>query len=132
MASAWFADAVLVIHALFVLFVVGGFGLTLVGATRWGWVRNRAFRIAHLAAIVFVALEALLGITCPLTRWEDLLRAAQQREQSFVGRWVARLLYYDLPEWVFALAYVSFALAVAWAWRAIPPRARSTRRDNAL
>ena len=132
MHSAWLADFVLVAHGLFVLFIVGGFALILVGASRWSWVRSRAFRIAHLAAIAFVAAEALLGITCPLTRWEDLLRAAGPSERSFVGRWVARLLYYDLPEWVFALAYVSFALAVAWAWRAIPPRVRPTRRDNTL
>jgi len=123
------ADAVLVVHALFVLFVVGGFVLVLVGAGRWSWVRNRTFRTLHVAAIVFVSAEALLGITCPLTTWEDALRGAST-ERSFVGRWVARLLYYDLPEWVFAAAYCAFALAVIWAWIAIPPR--PSRRNNAL
>ena len=121
------ADFVLVVHALFVLFVVGGFGVILAGARRWDWVRNRAFRVAHLAAIAFVAAEALLGVTCPLTRWEDWLRTGVPGERSFIGRWVSRLLYYDLPEWVFALAYVSFALAVIWSWRAVPPRSRSAR-----
>lgn len=132
MSSALLADLVLIVHGLFVLFIVGGFALILAGALRWRWVRNRVFRLTHFAAIVFVAAEALLGITCPLTRWEDLLRAGGPGEGSFIGRWVARLLYYDLPEWFFALTYVSFALAVAWAWRAIPPRPRSTPRDNAL
>ncbi len=126
MAAGWLADAILTLHALFVLFVLGGFVLILAGARRWRWVRNRAFRIAHLAAIAFVAIEALLGITCPLTRWEDLLRAAGPQERSFVGRWLARLLYYDFPEWVFALAYCAFAVAVAWAWRAVPPRSHNT------
>ena len=129
---AEFADAVLIVHVLFVLFVVGGFALILAGARRWRWVRNRAFRIAHLAAILLVAAEALLGVTCPLTYWEDVLRAAGREERSFVGRWLAWLLYYDLPEWAFALAYAAFALAVIWSWRAIPPRARSTRSNNAL
>ena len=117
------ADAVLVVHALFVLFVVGGFALILMGARRWSWVRNRTFRVLHLAAIAFVAAEALLGIACPLTIWEDALRGAGG-ERSFVGRWVARALYYNFPEWVFTVAYSAFALAVAWAWRAIPPRKR--------
>ena len=125
------ADAILVVHALFVLFVVGGFVLILLGARRWSWVRNRAFRTLHLAAIAFVAAEALLGITCPLTRWEDMLRGSSA-ERSFIGRWVARLLYYDFPEWVFVTAYCAFALAVLWAWRAIAPHARSSRSDNAL
>ena len=115
------ADAVLVVHALFVVFVVGGFVLILAGARSWGWVRNRMFRILHLAAIAFVAAEALLGLTCPLTTWEDALRGAGT-ERSFVARWVARLLYYNFPEWVFTAAYCAFAVAVVWAWRAIPPR----------
>jgi hypothetical protein len=115
------ADAVLVVHALVVVFVVGGFALIPAGARRWSWVRNRTFRILHLVAIVFVATEALLGVTCPLTLWEDLLRG-EGSERSFIGRWVGRLLYYDLPEWVFATAYCTFAAAVFWAWRAIPPR----------
>jgi hypothetical protein len=122
------ADAVLVVHALFVLFVVGGFVLILAGASRWGWVRNRAFRALHLAAIVLVTAEALLGVTCPLTTWEDMLRGAGSG-RSFVGRWVGRLLYYDFPEWVFAVAYCAFALAVVGAWWIVPPRRRG---DKAL
>ena len=122
------ADAVLVVHALFVLFVVGGFLLILLGAARWGWVRNRRFRILHLAAIGFVTAEALLGITCPLTIWEDMLRGGSSG-RSFIGRWVARLLYYDLPEWVFVVAYSAFTLTVVAAWWIVPPRARP---DKAL
>src|SRR6266545_3502640 len=122
MPAGWLADAVLIAHVLFVLFVVGGFALILAGARRWDWVRNRAFRTAHLAAIAFVAAEAVLGVTCPLTRWEDILRATGREERSFIGRWLAWLLYYDLPEWIFAVAYCAFAAAVIWTWRAIPPR----------
>jgi hypothetical protein len=132
MHSAWLVDAVLIVHILFVLFVVGGFALILAGARRWSWVRVRSFRVLHVAAIVFVAAEALLGITCPLTSWEDTLRATGHEERSFIGRWLAWLLYYELPEWVFATAYCAFALAIVWAWRAIPPRARSRRPNNAL
>jgi hypothetical protein len=129
MSAGLAADAILVIHALFVLFVVGGLVLILLGARRWSWVRNRAFRALHLAAIAFVAAEALLGIACPLTIWEDMFRAAGPGQPSFVGRWVARLLYYDFPEWVFATAYCAFGIAVLWAWRAVPPRARSSKPD---
>jgi hypothetical protein len=125
------ADAILVVHALFVVFVVGGFVLILAGARRWGWVRNRSFRILHLAAIAFVTAEALLGSTCPLTVWEDALRGVVT-ERSFIGRWVARLLYYDFPEWVFACAYFAFTLAVVGAWWLMPPRARSSRSDKMI
>jgi hypothetical protein len=120
--SALLADIVLVVHFAFVLFVVGGFAAILVGAAAgWRWVRNRAFRYAHLGAIVFVAAEALVGIACPLTVWENLLRRVGPDGPSFVGRWVSRLLYYDLPEWVFTSAYIVFAIAVAVTLWLVPP-----------
>jgi len=53
--SRLLADVILVVHFAFVLFVVGGFALILAGAALgWAWIRNPAFRYAHLAAIVFV------------------------------------------------------------------------------
>jgi hypothetical protein len=120
--NALIADVVLVVHFAFVLFVVGGFALILAGAALgWRWVRNRAFRYAHLAAIVFVAAEALVGVACPLTVWEDVLRRAAPDGPGFVARWVSRLLYYDLPDWVFATAYVVFASAVAVTLWLVPP-----------
>jgi Protein of Unknown function (DUF2784) len=119
------ADLVLAVHFLFVVFVVGGLAVVLAGARRWRWVRNRAFRIAHVAAMSVVAAESLLGIACPLTVWEDALRGGGPA-RSFVGRWVAWLLYYDAPEWAFTAAYCVFALAVAWTWRAVPPREKWT------
>jgi polyferredoxin len=116
------ADAILVVHFAFVLFVVLGFALVLAGgALGWRWVRNRTFRYAHLAAIVFVAAEALVGAACPLTVWENLLRRASPEGPSFVAHWVSRLLYYDLPEWVFTVAYVLFATAVAVTLWVFPP-----------
>lgn len=123
MAGVVLADAILAVHFLFVLFVTGGFALILAGAARrWSWIRARRFRTLHLGAIVLVATESLLGMACPLTVWEDALRRAGPQHASFVGRWMARLLYYDLPEWVFAPVYVAFALAVVLAWRLVPPR----------
>ena len=65
------ADAVLLLHTLFVAFVV--FGLMLIvagGALSWTWVRNRTFRIIHLFAIGIVVLQAWLGMICPLTTIE--------------------------------------------------------------
>jgi len=87
--------------------------------------------VAHLGAILFVAAESLIGMACPLTVWEDALRRTGPQESSFVGRWVARLLYYDFPEWVFAAAYIAFALAVALAWRLVPPRSARPARSSA-
>ncbi len=118
----WLADLILIVHFAFVLFVTGGLLLIWIGALAgWRWVRNFGFRIAHLAAISFVALEALLGMVCPLTAWEDALRGAPS-ETSFIARWLHRLLYYSFPDWVFTTAYLLFALAVAATWRYVRPQ----------
>ena len=117
------ADALLVLHFAIATFIVGGLILTLAGAAAgWRWVRNPVFRWLHLAAIAFVAIEALAGIACPLTVWEDLLRGGA-RPDSFVGRWLAHLLYYRAPEWVFTTAYLAWAAATLVTLRLVPPHA---------
>jgi hypothetical protein len=119
------ADLVVAVHFAIVLFIVGGLAAVWLGAgLGWTWVRDPWFRYLHLAAIAYVALEALLGIACPLTVWEDLLRGGA-RPDSFVGRWVRRLMFYDAPEWVFTAAYVAWALATLATLRLIPPRRRA-------
>jgi hypothetical protein len=124
--TALAADAILVLHFAFVLFVVGGLALIWIGyAAAWAWVRNVWFRAAHLAAIVVVAGEALLGIACPLTLWENALRSATDgatMDKSFVAYWVHRLMFYTAPEWVFTTLYVAFALLVAASYWLVPPR----------
>lgn len=121
------ADLVLVLHFAYVLFVLGGFALIWAGYFfGWGWVRSLRFRILHLAAIGFVALESWIGAICPLTLWEDLLRR-EATQASFMQRWVHRLLFYDLPEWVFTLGYSGFLLLVAATFFLLPPRPRQLR-----
>ena len=120
---ALLADAVLIVHFLFVLFVVGGLLAIWTGAALgWAWVRNLRFRVAHLAAILFVTAESLVGMACPLTEWEDFLRNTGSGGTSFMQRWVGRVIFHDLPEWVFTLAYVLFALAVLATFLLIRPR----------
>jgi hypothetical protein len=122
------ADVVLFIHFTFVTFVVGGLAAIWVGAVlRWRWTRNFAFRITHLAAICFVAVEALAGAMCPLTIWEDALRD-RGSDSSFIARWIRAVMFYEFPEWVFTLAYVTFALIVVGTFCLVPPRKRSRNR----
>ena len=119
------ADALLVLHFAIAAFIAGGLALVWLGAALgWRWVRNPWFRYLHLAAIVFVAAEALIGMACPLTVWEDALRGGV-RPDSFVGRWVRQLLFYQAPEWVFTAAYAAWAAASALTLVLVPPRRKA-------
>ena len=119
------ADILLFLHFVIAAFIVGGLVLVWIGiAAGWSWIRNPWFRYVHLAAIACVAAEALFGYACPLTIWEDLLRGGA-RPESFIGRWVYRLLYYSAPEWIFAVLYVLWTAATLLTLRLVPPRQRA-------
>ena len=129
------ADAVLLLHAGVVLFVVIGLPAIVLGNRRgWRWVNRPAWRGAHLAAIALVALQAWLGQACVLTELESAWRRQAGQagyRRSFVEHWVQAILYHEAPSWVFTVAYSVFAAAVAWAWWRYPPRAAEGRGPSA-
>jgi hypothetical protein len=119
------ADAVLLLHFLFVVYVVLGLVLILAGGLlRWSWVRNWWFRISHLAAIGVVVLQAWFGMICPLTTMEmSLRREAGDTTYSgaFIAHWLDAILYYQAPAWVFALCYTVFGAVVVMSWIWVRP-----------
>ena len=121
-----FADLVLFLHVLYASFVLGGFLILPLGLwRRWGWVNARAFRLSHLVCTVVVAVEALIGLTCPLTWLEHALLVASGApgyERSFVGHFLYRLLYYDAPASVFMGAYTILALTIFALYYYAPPQ----------
>ena len=128
------ADALVVVHLAYVSFVVVGELLVLVGALlAWRWVRNPWFRWSHLLAIATVVVEAVAGIACPLTVWERQLREAAgkpQPDETFVGRIVHDVLFFDLPPWVCTTTYVAFGLLVLATFIWVPPRGARNRESS--
>lgn len=120
------ADAVVIVHAAYVGFVVIGFAAIVAGAIAGArWSRSFALRAAHLAAILLVCVEVAIGAICPLTALENSLRLladASAYRADFVGYWVDRLIFYDAPAWVFAVLYFGFAALVGLSWWLWPPR----------
>lgn len=125
------ADAIVLFHAGYVLFVVLGLVAILAGVVfGWSWVRNPIFRVIHLAMIAIVVGEAVAGIPCPLTVWENQLRKQAGQASypgDFLGYWAHRLIFYRAEPWVFTLIYTSFGLAVLAAFLLAPPRWRRPR-----
>lgn len=122
------ADALLVLHVGVVLFVVVGELLFLLGGWRgWLWVRHFRMRLTHLLLMTFIALQTALGQLCPLTVWEQALRARAGTggggySGSFIEHWLGRLLYVSAPWWSFVIAYSAFALLVGLTWWWVRPR----------
>jgi hypothetical protein len=81
------ADLVLVVHAAFVAFAIGGGLLVL----RWRWVAW-----LHVPALAWGAAIELVGGICPLTPLEDRLRGAggdPTHSPDFIERGISALLY---------------------------------------
>lgn len=120
------ADAVLLLHAFFVAFVVIGLLLIIAGKIRaWSWVRNPWFRLGHLVAITVVIIQSWFSVICPLTSIEMALRSRagdSVYHGSFIAYWLDYLLYYQLPTWVFVVSYTIFGFLVVISWFYIRPR----------
>ncbi|MCY1212328.1 hypothetical protein D9M68_120670 [compost metagenome] len=85
--TAWLADLVVIVHGLFILFVVAG-GLLALRWPRVAWL--------HLPAAAWGVLIEWSGWICPLTPLENTLRqAAGQAGYSggFVERYLLPLIY---------------------------------------
>ena len=68
----------------------------------------------------FITLEAILGITCPLTIIENTLRQIEY-QQSFVANWVSELIYWDLPTYFFVSMYSTCFIWSLAFWKVCPP-----------
>ena len=132
---SFLADAILVIHALIVLFNLGALPAIWIGHFRgWRFARNFWFRMAHLALIAFIAAESALGSICPLTTWEDQLRVKAGLDPryhgSFVQHWVHWLIFYNADQRIFAIGYGVFFALVLLTLFAVKPRRPNWRRTK--
>ncbi|BDS05029.1 hypothetical protein NT6N_00690 [Oceaniferula spumae] len=125
------ADIVLITHVAFVLFVVFGLIMILLGGVSgWRWIRNPWFRYAHLAAIGLVVVQVWMGIICPLTTLEMHLREQAgdlTYKGTFIAHWLHKVLFYQVPDWVFVVGYTLFGLAVVLSWVKFRPRRFGSR-----
>ncbi|HJZ90807.1 MAG TPA: DUF2784 domain-containing protein [Gemmataceae bacterium] len=120
------ADLMVAIHVGYVGYVVLG---QLVIWAGWAFgrqfVRNFWFRATHLLAIGVVAYEEVMHIRCPLTVWEEHFRelAGQPTTgETFLGRLMHSIIFYDFEPWVFTVIYMSTLAFVVLTLVFCPPR----------
>lgn len=107
------AEAILAVHLVVIAFNVAGLIVIPIGAWRgWRLVRIFWLRLLHLALLAVVAGQALAGRACFLTLWQDELTGRAAAAPPLIMRFVDRLIYWDLPMWVFTAIYVAVFLYV--------------------
>ena len=116
------ANLVMIIHFGVATFITLGFFVIPLGYKfGWGWTKLWKLRLLHLLMIGTVTAEAIVGLTCPLTILENLLRD-ENETQTFVAYWIKRILYWDLPRQLFIIFY---SLSFLWGillWKYCPPK----------
>ena len=129
MSAGALADALVVLHALFVVFAVAG-GLLVV------W--KPIVALAHLPAALWAAWVELSGSICPLTPLENAWRRAAG-ESGYVGSFVEHYLLPVLyPEGLTSRIQLALGLGViainvllySIAWRRVGSNASRELRDN--
>jgi hypothetical protein len=130
-AYSLLATLVLLFHLGVILFNLFGLIAVPLGAWRgWRFVRVLWWRALHLAMLALVAVQAELDQLCFLTQWQHALERAAGEAASdapFIAGFVNRLVYWPLPLWVFAVAYIAIWIYALLLWVLVPPRRRPRR-----
>ena len=122
------ADAILVIHLAWIVFMLYGFVLTVRAFWRPAFWNRWLFRTVHLGGIIVVAGLEILGKYCPLTIWENSLRQhyhpTTQTPSSFVLGWIEKLIYPDVSPLVYLIPTYGIALFTIVMFVLKPPTRR--------
>jgi hypothetical protein len=122
--NAVLGQLVLAVHLAVIAFNVAGLVVVPLGAAlEWGWVRILWLRLLHLGSLAAVALQAILGRACFLTDWQDALTGGGAHD-PLIMRFVNSVVFWPLPPWVFAAAYVAVFAYVLALWWLVRPQTR--------
>ena len=131
------ADLVLVIHFVWIMFMLSGFLLTVTAfcrlylfrrdSERWNRFLDRwFFRTFHLCGIIYIGLLAILGKYCPLTLLENTLRAKYNPEMvypgSFIIYYLEKLVYPSVHPLIILIPTIAAALLTIIAYIFRPPK----------
>ena len=114
------ADIVIVIHFLWIAFVILGFPVLL-------WLNSARWRLIHLAAVIWMVLMQLTRSICPLTHLEAWLKSEGQGAEVYSGKFIIetleRLIYVDnvtLEKILYATSAYLVLIVLSFWFRPMP------------
>lgn len=116
---------VLLLHLLWILFILYGFFFTLIGVFfKKELLKNFWLRTTHLIGIIFVATLTALDKYCPLTLVEIKLRQKINSDfnmDSFIIYYLEKLIYPEInPNFIIILTYIIAILSLVF-YIILPP-----------
>ena len=119
------ADIIVVLHFIWIIFMLLGFFLTICGFFRKKYFDYWLFRTLHLLGILFVGILTVLQRFCPLTILENLSRARYSPEStypgSFIVHYIENLVYPDINQTLLRLGTVFAAIFILVVYIIKPP-----------
>jgi hypothetical protein len=119
------ADIIVVLHFIWIIFMLLGFFLTIYGFFYQKFLDWWLFRTFHLLGIIFVGILTVLQRFCPLTILENLSRARYSPEStypgSFIVHYIENLVYPDVNQTLLRLGTVFVAIFILIVFIVHPP-----------
>jgi len=120
------ADTIVVIHLIWILFILAGFILTIIGFWQKKFFDRWIFRTIHLFGILYVSLLALMGKHCPLTILENILRRKYSPFLSYPGSFIIhyleKLVYPEVNPLVILIPTIFISLFTISVFIIKPPK----------
>jgi hypothetical protein len=127
-----FADLVVIMHFLWILFILFGFCITVY----WVILKRKyldmlIFRVVHLCGILYVGLLTILGKYCPLTVFEYNLKqkynSSATYSGSFIVDWIEKLVYPEVNPLVVQIPTIMIAISTITIFLFFPPKIKSKK-----
>lgn len=119
------ADIIVVLHFIWIIFMLLGFFLTIYGFFRKDFFDWWLFRTLHLSGILFVGVLTALKRFCPLTIIENISRARYNPETtypgSFIVHYIEKLVYPDVNQFLLRAGTVFVAVFILFVYIIRPP-----------
>ncbi len=119
------ADIIVLLHFIWIIFMLFGFFLTIYGFFWKKFFDWWLFRTLHLLGILFVGILTILRRFCPLTILENISRIKYDPEStypgSFIVYYIENLVYPDVNQTLLRISTILVALFILAVYIIKPP-----------